>query len=302
MTATTGKQATFRAALVQMRSGRTPLANLDAAAKLIGEAKSGGADYVLTPEMTNVMEVSRQKLLAAIMPEESDVSLATFRELARKLSIYLHIGSLAIKVTPDKAANRSFLIDPHGEIVARYDKIHMFDVDLPGGESYRESQRFAAGDEAVVVELPFGRLGLSVCYDLRFAALYRTLAKAGAGFLAVPSAFTRQTGEAHWEMLLRARAIETGSFVLAAAQARHALREDDRAEEIRGQLRNRFRQRSRFLDRGDLEDVDAAQRAVVEKRTGEDQLSFLGEPANTSLATMMPGNLFRRRPPMESDH
>jgi predicted amidohydrolase len=218
MTGATGKQATFRAGLVQMRSGRSPQANLDAAAKLIGEAKSGGADYVLTPEMTNVMEVSRQKLLAAIEPEESDASLATFREIARRLSIYLHIGSLAVKVTSEKAANRSFLIDPRGEIVARYDKIHMFDVDLANGESYRESNNFRPGEIAAVHDLPWGRLGLTVCYDLRFPALYRALAEAGASFLAIPSAFTRQTGEAHWHVLNRARAIENGSFVLAAAQ------------------------------------------------------------------------------------
>jgi predicted amidohydrolase len=218
MTGATGQHATFRAGLVQMRTGRSPQANLDAAAKLIGEAKSGGADYVLTPEMTNVMEASRAKLLAAIVAEESDSCLAMFRELARKLSIWLHIGSLAVKVTPDKAANRAFLIDPRGEIVARYDKIHMFDVDLAGGESYRESNNFRPGELAVVHDLPWGRLGITVCYDLRFPALYRALAEAGASFLAIPSAFTKQTGEAHWHVLNRARAIENGSFVLAAAQ------------------------------------------------------------------------------------
>jgi predicted amidohydrolase len=218
MTGATGQQATFRAGLVQMRTGRSPQANLDVAARLIGEAKNGGADYVQTPEITNIMEVSRQKLLDAIVAEESDASLATFRELARKLSIHLHIGSLAIKVTPDKAANRAFLIDPRGEIVARYDKIHMFDVDLANGESYRESNNFRAGELAVVHDLPWGRLGITVCYDLRFPALYRALAEAGASFLAIPSAFTKQTGEAHWHVLNRARAIENGCYVLAAAQ------------------------------------------------------------------------------------
>ena len=138
--------------------------------------------------------------------------------LARKHKIWLHIGSLAIKVSPDRAANRSFLIDPKGEIVARYDKIHMFDVDLADGESYRESRSYRAGDLAILADLPWGRLGLSVCYDLRFPALYRALAEAGASFLAIPSAFTRQTGEAHWNVLMRARAIENGCFVLAAAQ------------------------------------------------------------------------------------
>ncbi len=218
MTATTGKPASFRVGLIQMRSGRTPQANLDAAIALIGDAKAAGADYVQTPEMTNVMEVNRQRLFSAIVDEDADLCLAAFRELARKLAIYLHIGSLAIKVSPDKAANRSFLIDREGEIAARYDKIHMFDVDLAGGESYRESNNFRSGEIGVVADLPWGRLGLTVCYDLRFPALYRALAEAGASFLAVPSAFTQQTGEAHWHVLLRARAIENGSYIFAAAQ------------------------------------------------------------------------------------
>jgi predicted amidohydrolase len=215
MTAGTGK---FRVGLIQMRTGRTPQANLDAAAKLIGEAKSGGADYVQTPEMTNLMEIDRQKFFAAIVDEDADTTLATFRELALALGIYIHVGSLAIKVSPDKAANRAFLIDPKGEIVARYDKIHMFDVDLANGESYRESRNYRAGELAVVSDLPWGRLGVTICYDLRFPALYRALAEAGASFLAIPSAFTRQTGEAHWHILNRARAIENGCYVIAAAQ------------------------------------------------------------------------------------
>ena len=208
----------FRVGLIQMRSGAHAGRNMDAAAKLIGEAKTGGADYVLTPEMTNIMELSREKLFATIVPEENDATLATFRELARALGIYVHVGSLAVKASPDKAANRSFLIDRRGDIVARYDKIHMFDVDLKGGESYRESRSYRPGELAVVSDLPWGRLGLTICYDLRFPALYRALAEAGATFLAIPSAFTRQTGEAHWHVLMRARAIENGSFVFAAAQ------------------------------------------------------------------------------------
>ena len=218
MSMTTGKSATFRVGLIQMRTGRTPQANLDAAAKLIGEAKRAGADYVHTPEMTNIMEVDRQKFFAAIVDEDSDANLATFRELARELGIYLHLGSLAIRVSPDKAANRAFLIDPRGEVVGRYDKIHMFDVDLANGESYRESRNYRAGEIAVVTDLPWGRLGITVCYDLRFPSLYRALAEAGASFLAIPSAFTKHTGEAHWHILNRARAIENGCFVLAAAQ------------------------------------------------------------------------------------
>ena len=211
--------STFTAGLVAMRSGLHPQANCDAAVKLITEANTGGAEYVQTPEMTNILAVERDQLFAAIVPEEDDISLATFREVARSLGIYLHIGSLAIRVSTDKAANRSFLIDPKGEIVARYDKIHMFDVDLAGGESYRESRNFRPGDFGVVADLPWGRLGLTVCYDLRFPALYRALAEAGASFLAIPSAFTRQTGEAHWHILNRARAIENGCYVFAAAQA-----------------------------------------------------------------------------------
>jgi predicted amidohydrolase len=218
MSGTAGTSSTFTVGLVQMRSGVEPAINLDAAAKLIGEAKAGGAHYVLTPEMTNIMEIRRERLFAAIVAEEADPSLAAFRELARRLSIHLHVGSFAIKLPGERAANRSFLIDRDGEIVARYDKIHMFDVDLANGESYRESRNFRPGELAVTADLPWGRLGLTICYDLRFAALYRALAEAGSAMLAIPSAFTRQTGEAHWHVLIRARAIENGSFVFAAAQ------------------------------------------------------------------------------------
>ena len=210
--------AKFKAAMIQMRSGLTPAANVDAAVKLITEAKSNGADYVQTPEMTNILAANAQQLFAATSDESSDPSLAAFREVAKKLGIYVHVGSLAIKILPDKAANRGFLIDPEGNIAARYDKIHMFDVDLANGESYRESNRYRPGESAVVADLPWGRLGITICYDLRFPALYRALAEAGASILAIPSAFTQQTGEAHWSVLMRARAIENGSFVLAAAQ------------------------------------------------------------------------------------
>jgi predicted amidohydrolase len=209
---------TFKVALIAMRSGRDPRGNLDAVLAAVDEAKRAGADYVQTPEMTNVMEVKRDRLFASIFSDESDPTVATLREVARKLGITIHIGSLAIKASPEKAVNRSFLIDRSGEIVARYDKIHMFDVDLAGGESYRESNTYRPGELAVIADLPWGRLGLTVCYDLRFPALYRALAEAGASFLAIPSAFTRQTGEAHWHVLIRARAIENGCFVFAAAQ------------------------------------------------------------------------------------
>jgi len=212
------ERLSFNAAMIQMRSGLDPAANLAAALKLIDEAKEAGADYVLTPEMTNILAAKREQLFAKIVAEEQNAMLTTLREVARKLAIYIHIGSLAIKASPEKAANRSFLIDRRGEVVARYDKIHMFDVDLAGGESYRESNTYRPGDLAMVADLPWGRLGLTVCYDLRFPALYRALAEAGASFLAIPSAFTRQTGEAHWHVLQRARAIENGCFVFAAAQ------------------------------------------------------------------------------------
>jgi predicted amidohydrolase len=212
------KNSAFKVGLISMRSGIDPQANLNAVLAAIDQAKRAGVDYVQTPEMTNILESKRERLFTKIVADENDSTLATMRDVARKLSIYVHLGSLAIKASPDKAVNRSFLIDRKGDIVARYDKIHMFDVDLAGGESYRESNTYRAGELAVVADLPWGRLGLSVCYDLRFPALYRALAEAGASFLAIPSAFTRQTGEAHWHVLLRARAIENGCFVFAAAQ------------------------------------------------------------------------------------
>ena len=212
------KTSTFKVGLIAMRSGCDPQANLSAVLSAIDQAKRDGADYVQTPEMTNVLENKRERLFTKIFDEEHDPTLATLREVARKLSIYIHLGSLAVKATPEKAANRAFLIDRNGDIAARYDKIHMFDVDLAGGESYRESNTYRPGDLAVVADLPWGRLGLTVCYDLRFPALYRALAEAGASFLAIPSAFTKQTGEAHWHVLMRARAIENGCFVFAAAQ------------------------------------------------------------------------------------
>lgn len=208
----------FKIALVQMRSGLEPQANLAALLPAIEEAKRGGADYVLTPEMTNILALKREQLFAKIVAEDNDPTVATLREVARRLGIYIHIGSLAIRASAEKAVNRSFLIDRKGEVAARYDKIHMFDVDLAGGESYRESNNYRPGEVAVIADLPWGRLGLSVCYDLRFPDLYRALAEAGASFLAIPSAFTKQTGEAHWHVLMRARAIENGCFVFAAAQ------------------------------------------------------------------------------------
>ncbi|MBN8913634.1 MAG: carbon-nitrogen hydrolase family protein, partial [Rhizobiales bacterium] len=208
----------FRVGLVQMCTGRDVARNLSDATALIREAAKGGASYVQTPEATNLMEIDRQRLFAVAEPESANAGLAAFAELAKELAIWLHVGSMVIKASPEKLANRAFLISPKGEVTARYDKIHMFDVDLPNGEVYRESTNYAPGARAVVAPLPWGGLGLSICYDLRFPYLYRALAQAGASFLAVPAAFTRLTGEAHWATLLRARAIEAQCFVFAAAQ------------------------------------------------------------------------------------
>jgi len=209
----------FSAAMVQMRTGLLPGPNLEQGIKLIREAARQGADYVQTPEVSNMMQLNRKALFEHLASEDDDQSLKAYRALAKELKIYLHIGSLALRFSPERAVNRAFLIGPDGLVLASYDKIHMFDIDLPGGESYRESANYQPGETAVICELPWGRIGLTICYDLRFPALYRALAEAGASFLTVPSAFTRKTGEAHWHVLLRARAIETGCFVFAAAQA-----------------------------------------------------------------------------------
>ena len=209
----------FTAAMVQMRTGLLPGPSLEQGTALIREAVKQGADYVQTPEVSNMMQLNRKALFEHLATEDDDVSLKAYRALAKELKIYLHVGSLALRFSPEKAVNRGFLIAPDGSILACYDKIHMFDIDLPGGESYRESANYQPGESAVISDLPWGRIGLTICYDLRFPALYRALAESGASFLTIPSAFTRKTGEAHWHVLLRARAIETGCFVFAAAQA-----------------------------------------------------------------------------------
>jgi len=201
-----------------MCSGRDLARNMRDATALIREAAGGGAGYVQTPEVTTLMELERERLFAVAEPEGGNAALAEFAALAKELGIWLHIGSMVVKASETKLANRAFLISPKGDVAARYDKIHMFDVDLPNGEVYRESANYEPGTQAVVADLPWGGLGFSICYDLRFPYLYRALAKAGASFLAVPAAFTRLTGEAHWVTLLRARAIEAQCFVLAAAQ------------------------------------------------------------------------------------
>lgn len=212
-------KSTFRAGLVQMCTGRDVDRNVEDASALIREAAAKGAQYVQTPEVTTLMELERARLFAAVRSEEGNPAIARFAALAQELGIWLHVGSMPVLLGTGKIANRSLLFTPEGVIQARFDKLHMFDVELPGGESYRESRNYQAGNAGVLTELPWGTLGLTVCYDLRFPHLYRALSKAGADFLAVPSAFTRQTGEAHWHVLVRARAIENGAYVFAAAQA-----------------------------------------------------------------------------------
>ena len=208
----------FTAALVTMRSGLLPETSLKQGIELIREAKKQGADYVLTPEVSNIMQENRKALFELLATEDEDKSLKAYRALAKELKIHLHIGSLALRATPERAVNRSFLIGPDGNVLATYDKIHMFDIDLPDGETYRESANYQAGETAVMSDLPWGRIGLTICYDVRFPALYRALAESGASFITVPAAFTKKTGEAHWHTLLKARAIENGCFIFAAAQ------------------------------------------------------------------------------------
>ena len=209
---------TFKAACVQLRCGDDVAANVRMACDLIREAHNSGAQFIATPENTSFMAADAGSKLQIAMRERDDQSLIAFCALAEELGIWLLIGSLAIKVSEDKTANRSYLIRRDGRVAARYDKIHLFDVDLPDRESYRESRTVTAGEQAVLAELPWGRIGLSVCYDLRFPRLYRALAKGGAEILSIPSAFTETTGKAHWHVLLRARAIENGCFVIAPAQ------------------------------------------------------------------------------------
>ena len=211
----------FTAACVQLCAGRSVNGNIVDAERFIRDAARRGAQFIQTPEQTALMELDAGVLFDNIVAEDDDPALRRFRAVAEELGVWLHIGSLAIRLSDSKAANRAFVIAPDGQIAARYDKIHMFDVNLPNGETYRESKTYQPGEAAVAVDLPWIRLGLSICYDLRFAPLYRHYAHAGCGMLAVPAAFTQVTGEAHWHVLQRARAIETGSFVVSAAQGGH---------------------------------------------------------------------------------
>lgn len=208
----------FTVGLVQMTSGTEILPNIATASDFVRQAAELGAKFVITPENTTQIEPDKIKALAEARPEESHAAVPRFSALAAELGIWLLIGSLTVKAGPDKCWNRSYLFAPDGGIAARYDKIHMFDVQVGDGQSYRESASFQPGDRAVLADLPWGRVGLTICYDIRFAYLYRALAQGGADFLTSPAAFTEVTGQAHWHILQRARAIETGSYVFAAAQ------------------------------------------------------------------------------------
>jgi len=208
----------IRIAAVQMRSGTEPEPNLAALETFVAEAAANGAKYVLTPEMTVVFAENRQGLAGVSEPQEDNSAIRRAGELAKKHGLFLHIGSLAVALPDGYFANRAVLFGPDGEVVTTYDKIHLFDATLSGLADYRESATYRGGDKAVVADAAGFKLGLAICYDMRFPKLFNTLANAGAQVLAVPAAFTVPTGQAHWETLLRARAIETGSYVIAAAQ------------------------------------------------------------------------------------
>ncbi|MFK7945612.1 MAG: carbon-nitrogen hydrolase family protein [Paracoccaceae bacterium] len=225
----------MRIALLQLNSSDDPVANLVVTERMFRQAVAGGAEWVLTPEVTNIVSASRTRQNEVLRQEDDDATLARLSALAGELGVWLSIGSLALLSgdADGRFVNRQFLIGPDGAVQNRYDKIHMFDVELGGEESYRESAGYRPGETAVVAETPWGRTGLTTCYDMRFPALYGSLAQAGASVVTAPSAFTVPTGRAHWHVLLRARAIETGCYVLAAAQTgRHAA--------VRGRVRHTY--------------------------------------------------------------
>lgn len=217
---------TFKAAAIQMCSGVDPRKNVEAMVRLVREAAAQGATYVQTPEMTGAIQRDRAALRAVLKDEANDIIAGEAAKLAGELRIFLHVGSTPIALADGKIANRGLLFGPAGQKICDYDKIHMFDVDLDNGESWRESAAYRPGSTARIADLDFGKLGFTICYDVRFPELYRQQAVAGAEIMSVPAAFTRQTGEAHWEILLRARAIENGFFVIAAAQG--GIHEDGR--------------------------------------------------------------------------
>lgn len=210
---------TVTIAALQMCSGTDPVRNVETMRRLVREAAAKGATYVQTPEMTGALQRDRAGLRAILRSEDDDLVVAAAAELATELGIHVHVGSTAIALADGKVANRGVLFGPDGTKICSYDKIHMFDVDLDNGESWRESAVYSAGAVARMADLPFAKLGFAICYDVRFPELFKMQAQAGAEIISVPAAFTRQTGEAHWEILLRARAIENGVYVIAAAQA-----------------------------------------------------------------------------------
>lgn len=207
----------FRVACLQMQTGNDLAANLDAVKAMAHEASRGGAQFILTPEYSLMMDGSGRTMRERALEPDGSPALAELQALAKALSLWLLVGSLTLKTSGDRIANRSYLIDADGVVVATYDKIHMFDATLPDGKVIRESSAYRPGDKPVVAETPWGKLGMTICYDLRFPQLYRHLAKAGAQYLAVPSSFQRATGKDHWHALLQARAIENASFVFAPA-------------------------------------------------------------------------------------
>ena len=217
----------MRIALLQMTTGIDPAANARTLTGAIADAAKGGAAMLFTPEMSGLLDSNRTRAAGSLHTEADDPVLAAVRGAAQEQGIWVHLGSLAVRGDDGKLANRAYVIDPKGVIRARYDKLHLFDVDLPTGESWRESASYTPGRGAVVVDTPVGQLGLAICYDMRFPDLFRALSDAGATVLAVPAAFTRPTGAAHWHILLRARAIEAAAFVVAAAQT--GVHEDGRA-------------------------------------------------------------------------
>ncbi len=209
---------TIKIGVLQMTGGIDPLVNAATLVEAIGTAAAAGAQILFTPEMSGLIDRDRSRGAASIVAEQDDPVLAAVCSAAADAKIWVHLGSLAVRRSDGKFANRGFVIDATGTVRTRYDKMHLFDVDLPTGESWRESAAYVAGDAAMVVDTPAGKVGTSICYDLRFAGLYRALSDAGATLLSVPAAFTRPTGAAHWHVLLRARAIESAAFVVAAAQ------------------------------------------------------------------------------------
>ena len=277
----------LRVALIQTRTPASPAAGFAHVEPLIREAAAGGAKLILTPEGTNVLIQDRARREAVLATQDEDVAVLRLRDLARELGVWLLIGSAIVRSGHEgdaRAANRSLLVDDGGEVVAAYDKLHVFDVDLPTGERWRESAAIRPGDAAVVADTPWGRLGLTICYDIRFPQLYRALAKAGAGMISVPAAFTVPTGEAHWETLLRARAIETGCWILAPAQG--GLHEDGRRTWGRSTVVAPWGEVAAKLDHDepgvlfatlDLEAVDRA-RAAVPQLTHDRAFAGPSEP------------------------